>query len=61
LIIKNPCKNVILAKQAKKEIVILTVYEQKRLLKALEGHRLYAAIYTLMATGVRIGELLALK
>lgn len=45
----------------KKEVRVLTLEEQKAFLNALDGIRLSAAFKLALASGVRLGELLALK
>lgn len=58
----NFCINVKLPKiNKKKEIHAYTLEEQKRLLLAVREHRLYALFLMALGTGLRQGELLALK
>lgn len=61
LLIKNVCDAVTLPKQTKGEIRVLTVKEQDTFTEAVRGHRLEAAFILDLFTGLRIGELLALK
>lgn len=61
LIMQNPTENVILPKFPKKEMRVLSVEEQLRLLSVTHLHRLGFAIKLDLATGLRIGELCALK
>ena len=61
LIMQNPTENVILPKSPKKEMRVLSVEEQLRLLSVTHLHRLGFAIKLDLATGLRIGELCALK
>lgn len=61
LIMQNPTENAILPKSTKKEMRVLSVDEQMRLLSVVHMHRLGLAIKFDLATGLRIGELCALK
>ena len=61
LIMQNPTDSVILPKLGKKEMRVLSVEEEERLLSVLSYHRLGFAIKFDLATGLRIGELCALK
>lgn len=61
LMVKNVAKACTLPKNRQDEVKVLSVTEQQTFLKAVSQHRLRAAFYTLLASGVRIGELLALK
>ena len=60
IILFNPIDGVVLPRQRKKEISVLTMEDQTSLLNAFEGHRLRALYVTALATGMRRGELLAL-
>lgn len=69
-IIKNPCDNVTLPKDTKKEMEILekknkidffTSDEIKILLKAFEGSNYYDVVRFALATGMRQGEILGLQ
>ena len=61
LIMQNPTDNAIIPKSQKKEMRVLSVEEQLRLLNVVHLHRLGFAIKFDLATGLRIGELCALK
>jgi integrase len=61
LILHNPTDNAVIPKQVKKEMRVLSVDEQRRLLQVVHMHRLGFAILLDLATGLRIGELCALK
>ena len=61
LIMQNPTNNAIIPKSQKKEMRVLSVEEQLRLLSMIHLHRLGFAIKFDLATGLRIGELCALK
>lgn len=61
LIMQNPADNAIIPKSPKKEMRVLSVEEQMRLLSVIHMHRLGFAIKFDLATGLRIGELCALK
>ena len=61
LIMHNPTDNAIIPKLQKKEMRVLSVQEQYRLLSVVHLHRLGFAIKLDLATGMRIGELCALK
>lgn len=58
---RNPAENIVLPKQNKRQISILTVKEQKQFINALEGDRLRALYLLAIGTGIREGELLALR
>lgn len=61
-ILKNWCNSIILPKvEEKKEIVILTKEEQSKFTEALKGHNLELLFLMALGTGMRKGELLALK
>lgn len=61
LIFFNPSAEVSLPKLQKYKARVLTVEEQQKFIEALEGDRLKAAFLILLFTGIRRGELLALK
>lgn len=61
LVARNVTEATILPKQRKNEIRVLTLEEQQRFIQSLEGERLKAAFIIALATGLRQGELLALK
>lgn len=59
---KNYCNNIILPKiSAKEEIQIFTVEEQQRFITSLDNHRNRALFILVLGTGLRIGEVVALK
>ena len=61
LIMQNPTENALIPRQPKKEMRVLSVQEQMKLLSVVHMHRLGFAIRFDLATGLRIGELCALK
>lgn len=61
LILNTPTDNAIIPKQEKREMRVLSVEEEKRLIQVVPQHRLGFAILFDLATGLRIGELCALK
>lgn len=61
IIMNNPADGAVIPRQEKKEMRVLSVQEQKALLSVLHLHRLGFAILFDLATGLRIGELCALK
>ena len=61
LIIFNPAKATIPPKLTQKEIRVLTEAEQQKFMDACKGHRLEALYLLALATGMRRGEILALK
>jgi integrase len=61
LISTNPCNAIVLPKQIKKEIKVLTIEEQIKFLNTARNHRLGCSFVLALATGLRLGELLALK
>lgn len=61
LVYRNVAEATELPAYNKKEAQALTAEEMDRFLAALEGDRLKAAFVTLLGTGLRRGELLALK
>lgn len=61
-IVKNYCDSITLPKVSKNEdIVVFTKEEQKNLILYLNGHKLKMLIVMALGTGLRQGELLALK
>ncbi len=62
-IVSNPCKSVRLPKikAGERQIVAFAPEEQKTLIEALKGHEYETAILCALGTGLRLGELLALK
>ena len=61
LVIRNVSEACELPKKEKKEAKALIPEEMDRFLNTLENDRLKAAFITLLGTGLRRGELLALK
>ncbi len=61
IISKNPCKAIILPKDAKKEVRFLNIEEQNRLIMASKGYRLGIVTQLAIWTGMRLGEVLGLK
>jgi len=61
LILKNPLKSVTLPKDTKSEIQVLTPDEQTRLEKLCPTHPWGMAILLTLRSGLRLGEVLALK
>lgn len=61
IILSNPTDGTVIPKQEKKEMRVLSVQEQTALINVLHLHRLGFAIMFDLATGLRIGELCALK
>lgn len=61
LIQNNPTNGAVIPKQEKKEMRVLSVEEETRLIQVVPQHRLGFAILFDLATGLRIGELCALK
>jgi len=61
ILIKNPLDAVVLSQVEKKEVKVLTVEEQRRLLKAVSSERLGIAVFIALATGMRIGEITGLQ
>lgn len=61
LIARNPCKAVILPKINKHEMRVLNPKEQQKLLNISRTNRLGMGIILALATGLRLGELLALQ
>lgn len=61
VIVRNPATYCQRYKEPKREKIPLDTEQQVAFLKSLKTHRLYAAFYIALATGVRRGELLALS
>lgn len=61
LVARNVAEATTLPKQARKEPRVLTLEEQKRFFEVLEQDRLGAAFLLDLATGMRRGEILALR
>jgi len=61
LVVRNVSEATTLPKQKKSEIKILSIQEQTKFINALDGDRLKAAFILALSTGVRQGELLALR
>ncbi|HQM02205.1 MAG TPA: site-specific integrase [Ruminococcus flavefaciens] len=61
IIMVNPSQGTVIPRQEKKEMRVLSVDEQKALMNVLHMHRLGFAILFDLATGLRIGELCALR
>ncbi len=61
LIAKNPCKAVEPPRRARYEFRVLTVEEAQKLLASARGHGMEALFVLALTTGMRRGELLALK
>ncbi|WP_411678723.1 tyrosine-type recombinase/integrase [Clostridium thailandense] len=61
LITRNVSSVVVLPREIKKEAISLSIEDQKKFLLALDGERLRCAFVIEMASGVRLGELLALR
>jgi len=57
----NPCKGVILPQAERHEAMTLSGEQAQSLLTAAKGHRLEGFLHLALATGLRKGELLALK
>lgn len=63
-IYQNPCDSIKLPKEAiteKEDIVVLDIEEQKTFIEAIKGHNLEMLFMFDLATGLRLGELLALR
>lgn len=60
LIIKNPAGKIILPRKVTKEARVLTVEEQDKFIKASKSYRNGEIFILILATGLRIGEALAL-
>jgi integrase len=57
----NPCKNVMPPRPEKREMRVLTPEQAQRLLDVAENHRLHCLLTVAITTGMRRGELLALR
>lgn len=60
LVARNPVEAVNKLKEKKRDMTIWTTDESRQFLGVAAGHRLYAAFYLSMSTGLRCGELLGL-
>jgi len=61
-IIQNYCENVTLPKLlSKQEVEIFTIEEQKRFIDSLQNNRYSVLFILVLATGLRMGEVLALE
>ena len=60
VILTNPCEAVVLPKTKEKEIRVLSVEEQKEILKFSKGRTCESLVRVALGTGLRAGELLAL-
>lgn len=61
IIINNPTSGTVIPRQEKREMRVLSTDEQKKLQSVIHMHRLGFAILFDLATGLRIGELCALR
>ena len=61
LILSNPADHVILPKIIKSSVRTLNLQEQKQLIEDCKGERWTIAVLLSLGTGLRIGELLALR
>lgn len=61
LIFQNPSEFVVLPKLCKNSVKVLDIQEQEQLLNACIGERWEIAVQLSLSTGLRIGELLALR
>lgn len=61
LIMKNSADHIVLPRQTKKQAKVLTIEQQNALLSSMKGHKYETAFLLLITTGMRIGELLALR
>lgn len=61
LIMGNPTEGTVLPRRKKKEMCVLSVDEQTKLIQVINMHRLGFAILFDLTTGLRIGELCALR
>ncbi|TMC16771.1 MAG: site-specific integrase [Chloroflexi bacterium] len=57
----NPCKTVTPPRAVKKELTYLTLEQAQRLLEGARNHKLECLLTLALATGMRQGELLALR
>lgn len=60
LVNENICENVILPKKSKKEIRVLDINEQAKLIDVLKGNYISRGLLLALYTGMRKGEVLAL-
>lgn len=65
-ILKNPCNNITIPNKVEKkssveDIEYFNEYEIKQIMQAFKGHKLEKLVITALGTGLRQGELLALK
>lgn len=59
---KNYCKMVTIPRDNKsKEIKVLSLMEQRKFIESIQGHKLQMLFLIALSTGLRLGELLALK
>lgn len=61
IILKNPCKGVMIPKEEKKRPRVLTASEQQLFLQIIKGNYYRPLYIVALATGLRIGELAALS
>jgi integrase len=61
MIIKNPLDNVMPPAQIQPEIKVMSINEQKQFIEALEGEHYRLAFLVTIHTGLRLGEVLALR
>lgn len=61
LLPENPMDRVVLPKAEEREVQVWDEEEAARLLEAASGHRLFALFRLALATGMRIGEIAALR
>jgi len=61
LIVSNPLEDIERPEAAKPKIKIHDETEIKKFLKAAEGHRIYAGVYLIAHTAVRLGEALGIR
>lgn len=57
----NPCADIEAPKPIRKEVAVLNERQTMALLQAAAGSRLYAPVLVAVTTGLRLGELLALR
>lgn len=61
IVARNPCQGVKVPSERENEITVWSKPEMERFLKAARAHRLYPILYTALTTGMREGELCALR
>ncbi len=61
MVVRNVARNCERYKDERKEVKPLTAEGAEALLKTMKGHRLFAAVFLDLSTGLRRGELLALR